>query len=144
MTRWDGVLVLSTPRLRLRTFVTEDLPAYAELNADLEVMKYLGRPLDRKQSDEMAGEAQRSFAESGIGKIAIERASDGIFLGMCGLSCEEWYPHDLELGWRLDRRYWGQGYASEAASAARLAPTPRRQTASVHRPARLLLACEVS
>jgi RimJ/RimL family protein N-acetyltransferase len=116
-TRWDGALVLSTGRLRLRTFLTEDLPAYAALNADSDVMKYLGRPLDREDSDEMARVAQRSFAESGVGKIAIERASDGTFLGMCGLSCEEWYPHDLELGWRLDRRFWGQGYASEAASA---------------------------
>ena len=117
VTRRDGALVLSTRRLRLRTFVTEDLPAYAALNADFEVMKYLGKPLDREHSDQMVGAAQRSFAESGVGKIAIERASDGVFLGMCGLSCEEWYPHDLELGWRLDRRYWGQGYASEAASA---------------------------
>ena len=116
-TRGDGARVLSTRRLRLRTFVTEDLPAYAALNADFEVMKYLGGPLDREHSDQMVGAAQRSFAESGVGKIAIERASDGAFLGMCGLSCEEWYPHDLELGWRLDRRYWGQGYASEAASA---------------------------
>ena len=97
--------------------MTEDLPAYAALNADFEVMKYLGGPLDREQSDQIAGAAQQSFAESGVGKIAIERASDGVFLGMCGLSCEEWYPHDLELGWRLERRHWGQGYASEAASA---------------------------
>ena len=90
---------------------------YAALNSDSEVMKFLGGPLDREHSDAIARGAQESFAESGVGKIAIERASDGVFLGMCGLSYEEWYPHDLELGWRLDRRYWGQGYASEAASA---------------------------
>ena len=90
-TRWDGALVLSTRRLRLRTFLAEDLPAYAALNADLEVMKYLGGPLDREHSDQMAGWAQRSFAKFGVGKIAIERASDGVFLGMCGLSYEEWY-----------------------------------------------------
>jgi RimJ/RimL family protein N-acetyltransferase len=50
-TRGDGARVLSTRRLRLRTFVTEDLPAYAALNADFEVMKYLGAPLDREHSD---------------------------------------------------------------------------------------------
>jgi len=98
VTHWDGTLVLSTRRLKLRTFVIDDLPDYAELNADLEVMKYLGRPLDRAHSDEIAGHAQQSLAESGIGKIAIERTSDGIFLGMCGLSMRSGIHTILNLG----------------------------------------------
>ncbi|HEV2895474.1 MAG TPA: GNAT family N-acetyltransferase, partial [Actinomycetota bacterium] len=42
---------------------------------------------------------------------------DGVFLGMCGLHHQDWYPDDLELGWRLARRHWGHGYATEAATA---------------------------
>ncbi|OEO32694.1 GNAT family N-acetyltransferase [Devosia insulae DS-56] len=115
---WDGRSILRTERLNLRTFTEADLPLYAALNADLEVMRFLGGVgLSREQSDGIASGAQRSFATTGIGKIAVERASDGAFLGMCGLSVEPWYPDDLEIGWRLARRHWGHGYASEAAAA---------------------------
>ncbi len=42
MLEWHGTVVLTTPRLLLRAFRRDDLPRYAELNADLEVMRYLG------------------------------------------------------------------------------------------------------
>ena len=51
------------------------------------------------------------------GKVAIERRSDGAFIGSCGLSVEQWYPDDLEIGWRLLREHWRHGYATEAAHA---------------------------
>lgn len=115
---WDGAVIRSTPRLALRKFKASDLPGYAALNADLEVMKYLGgKAMSRSESDAMTAGAQRSFAATGVGKIAVERTADNAFLGMCGLSREPWYPDDLEIGWRLDRRHWGQGYATEAALA---------------------------
>lgn len=115
---WDGRIILRTERLKLRTFLETDLPLYTALNADLEVMRYLGgSALSRAESDAIAGGAQRAFAATGVGKIAVERTSDGAFLGMCGLSVERWYPDDLEIGWRLARQYWGHGYASEAATA---------------------------
>jgi RimJ/RimL family protein N-acetyltransferase len=115
---WDGRIILRTERLKLRAFLEADLPLYASLNADLEVMRYLGgSALSRADSDRIASGAQRSFAATGVGKIAVERTSDGAFLGMCGLSVEHWYPDDLEIGWRLARQYWGHGYASEAATA---------------------------
>ena len=42
MVEWSGTVVLSTPRLLLRTFRREDLPSYAALNADPEVTRHLG------------------------------------------------------------------------------------------------------
>ena len=47
----------------------------------------------------------------------MERTADGTFLGMCGVHVLHSYPDDLEAGWRLAREHWGQGYATEAASA---------------------------
>ena len=62
--------------------------------------------------------AQLRHAREGTGLLAIERRDDGAFLGMCGLHCLfDWYPDDIEVGWRLARAYWGHGYASEAAGA---------------------------
>lgn len=115
---WDGRTIIETDRLRLRGFRESDLPEFAALHTNLDVMQYLGgKPLDRTVTDGIAAGAQRSFAATGVGKIAVERRADGAFLGMAGLSVEEWYPDDLEVGWRLARQYWGQGYASEAGAA---------------------------
>jgi len=117
MVEWDGLIVLTTPRLLLRTFRRDDLPKYAALNADPEVVRYLGGvPLTREHSDEIAEWAQECFAKEGIGLLAVERREDGAFLGMCGLHHQQSYPDDVEVGWRLAREYWGRGYATEAAT----------------------------
>jgi RimJ/RimL family protein N-acetyltransferase len=105
----------TTDRLILRPFRDEDLPAWAELNADPVVMKYLGPPLNHEQTDQLAEAINNQYLAEGIGFLAIERRSDGQFLGAGGLSREPWHPDDLEIGWRLAREHWGHGYASEMA-----------------------------
>jgi RimJ/RimL family protein N-acetyltransferase len=118
MTGWDGTVVLTTPRLLLRTYRRADLPLFAALNADMEVMKTLGgAALTRQHSDEIAAWAEECFATEGVGLLAVERREDGAFLGMCGLHHQQAYPDDLEIAWRLAHRHWGQGYATEAALA---------------------------
>jgi RimJ/RimL family protein N-acetyltransferase len=109
----------TTERLLLRPYRDEDRPAFAEINADPEVMKYLGGvPLTREQSDAITEGVNSTFDAHGIGFLAIERRSDGALLGACGLMRHTaWYPDDLEIGWRLGRRYWGHGYATEAATS---------------------------
>ncbi|MFI5707695.1 GNAT family N-acetyltransferase [Kribbella sp. NPDC051620] len=110
--------MLTTERLLLRPFRDEDLPAWAELNTDPEVIRYLGgKPLSRAETDGIATAVNAQYEAEGTGFLAIERRSDGAFLGAAGLTHESWHPDDLELGWRLAREYWGNGYATEAAAA---------------------------
>lgn len=117
MTRWDGEVIATTERLVLRTFRSVDLPDYAELNADPEVYATLGgAPLSRDDSDGIAAWAQDLFEREGIGLLAVERRSDGAFIGMCGLHHQASYPDEIEVGWRLAPRYWHHGYATEAAA----------------------------
>lgn len=117
MAEWTGTVVLTTPRLLLRTFRLDDLPHYAALNADPEVVRYLGGvPLTREQSDSIAEWAQDVYAAEGLGLMAVERREDGAFLGMCGLHHQQSYPDDVEVAWRLAREHWGHGYATEAAT----------------------------
>ena len=85
MVEWSGTVVLTTPRLLLRTFRRDDLPFYAALNADPEVARFLGGPLPREDSDDIAAWAQECYAREGLGLLAVERREDGAFLGMCGL-----------------------------------------------------------
>ena len=117
MADWAGTSILTTPRLRLRAFRREDLPLYAAMNRDPEVMRFLGGPLSEDQSNAIAEHAQRYYAREGLGLLAVERLADGAFLGMCGLHRLQSYPDDVEVAWRFAAAHWGQGYATEAATA---------------------------
>jgi RimJ/RimL family protein N-acetyltransferase len=117
MVQWAGTPILVTARLTLRTFRRDDLPAYAALNRDPEVVRYLGGPLSRADSDGIAEWAQECHAVEGIGLLAVERRSDGAFLGMCGLHHQSSVPDEVEVAWRLAHAHWGLGYATEAATA---------------------------
>jgi RimJ/RimL family protein N-acetyltransferase len=108
--------VVTTPRLVLRTFRRDDLSAYAALNADPKVYVQLGgEPLSREHSDEIAAWAQQCYEAERLGLLAVERRSDGEFLGMCGLHHQESHPDEVEIAWRFASQHWGHGYATEAA-----------------------------
>lgn len=115
--QWAGETVLTTERLTLRAFRADDLPLYQALGQDRAVMQYLGGLWTPERTLAAAQDANQSLIEHGYGFLAVERRSDGVFLGIAGLSVEQWYPDDLQVGWRLAQAHWGQGYASEAGRA---------------------------
>jgi RimJ/RimL family protein N-acetyltransferase len=85
--------------------------------ADPEVMRYIGGALDRAQSWRQMALHAGHWALRGYGNWAVERKSDGVLLGRCGLWNPEGWP-GVEIGWKFARHAWGQGYATEAARAA--------------------------
>ena len=64
----------------------------------------LGGPLTREDSDDIALWANERWGTDRLGLIAVERAEDGAFLGMCGLHRQSSRPQDVEVAWRLDPR----------------------------------------
>jgi RimJ/RimL family protein N-acetyltransferase len=114
------VPAVSTARLRLRAFTLADLDAYAAICADEEVMRYIGTggPVGRDVAWLHLAAFLGEWALTGSGMWAVERRSDGAFIGRVGfLNPPGWPGH--ELAWTLARAAWGQGYALEASRAAR-------------------------
>jgi RimJ/RimL family protein N-acetyltransferase len=110
--------VIRTERLLLRQWRDDDLDPFAELNADPEVMRHFPRTLSRAESDTLAARQRTLIAERGWGLWAVE-APEG-FVGFVGLSEPRFEAHftpAVEVGWRLARRGWRKGYATEAARA---------------------------
>jgi ribosomal-protein-alanine N-acetyltransferase len=111
---------LATGRLVLRQWRAADLVPFAALNADPEVMRYFPSPLSRSQSDELAAQIRAAIARQGWGLWAVEVVEGPPFIGFVGLNRTRFQAHftpAVEVGWRLDRRHWGNGYATEAAAA---------------------------
>ena len=112
---------IETERLRLRAFRDGDREPFAELNADREVMELFPAVLSRRESDAFLDRILRRWDEDGHGLWAIERKADAAFLGFAGLATHRFEAHftpAVEVGWRLAREAWGNGYATEAGSAS--------------------------
>lgn len=115
------MIQLETSRLRLRLWRDEDFAPFAALNADPQVMAHFPATLDRAESDVLAARCQSLIEAQGWGFWATEIKASGDFIGFVGLHrpiAELPFSPCVEIGWRLARPFWGQGYASEAARAA--------------------------
>ncbi|MER5768945.1 GNAT family N-acetyltransferase [Streptomyces sp. NPDC001985] len=114
---------IRTPRLLLRRWHDDDLVPMSEINADPEVMEWIGdgSVLDLEGTADAIERWEEEWDEEGFGLFAVELLASGELIGFAGLSVPEFLPEVLpavEIGWRLGRSFWGQGYASEAAHAS--------------------------
>lgn len=113
-----------TKRLILREIVPSDADALFELDSDPAVHTYLGnRPLtEKEQVEEMIAWIRKQYAENGIGRWAVVEKSSNAFIGWAGLKLEKQrvnnHTNYYDLGYRLIRKYWGKGYATESAIAS--------------------------
>jgi len=87
------------------------------LNADPEVVRYTGDDPFKSVEDarEFLGN-YRHYEKYGYGRWAVINKEDQAYLGWCGLK----YTPELDeydIGYRLIKKYWDKGYATEAAKA---------------------------
>ena len=115
-------MIFETARLSLRAFGPADSTPLLDVFGDAEVMRYSDGVQSLAWVESWLLGEQKSYRERGYGKwTVISKTGDlpDYCIGYCGLS----YVGDLgghpevALGYRLARRYWGRGYASEAAHA---------------------------
>lgn len=116
----SNVYRLETARVVLRQWRRADYPKFASMNADPEVMRYFPSLLSPEESDALTKKFENLIAEKGWGFWVAQRKSDNAFMGLVGLNQADDLPvsNCMEVGWRLAKTYWGEGYATETAVAS--------------------------
>ena len=110
---------LQTTRLLLRPFTEADMDAIFALQSNPHVLRYWDAPpyKERAQAERFIAGCKRMEQESSGARLAIEHAVDSVFIVCCGFF--NWNPEfrSAGIGYCLDDTAWGQGFATEAASA---------------------------
>jgi RimJ/RimL family protein N-acetyltransferase len=114
---------IRTQRTVLRPWREEDREALAAMHADPEVMHDWPAPFSRAQSDWKFDNYAAGYLQNDYGRMRLGTI-DGTFLGYLGINsipqlhAQAGAGDGVEIGWRMIRAAWGQGYATEAARAA--------------------------
>ncbi|WP_378173047.1 GNAT family N-acetyltransferase [Aquimarina sp. SS2-1] len=112
--------LFQSKRLGFRNWTLDDLSPLAEMNNDGEVMEFFPFKPSREDTKELILRMQKQFDKNGFCYFAVDILESKEFIGFIGL-CEQTYlkdkPSFVDIGWRLKKSVWNQGYATEGAKA---------------------------
>lgn len=113
-------MILETERLYLRKMNQFDYEALSKMLQDEETMyAYEGAFSDEETQEWLDRQIDR-YREYGFGLWAVVLKETDEMIGQCGLTMQQWNGRQvLEIGYLLQRAYWHNGYATEAAKACK-------------------------
>lgn len=111
--------IFQSERLGFREWKNTDSLPFSKMNMDLEVMEFFPRILTKVESNNLVEKIKLMFAEYNYGLYAVDRLDSNEFMGFIGF----WHPNFeseftpcIEIGWRIKRQEWNNGFATEGAS----------------------------
>jgi RimJ/RimL family protein N-acetyltransferase len=109
-------IVLETPRLILGQFTEDDAPLILRLNSYPDIVKYVHEPVltSEEQARRIIVDIILPQYRNNLGRWATYTKSNNEFIGWCGLKYRS-ERDEFDLGYRLIKSAWGNGYATEAA-----------------------------
>lgn len=114
-------IILETERLTLRKIVEEDADALFQILSNGDVMRYsVNGPSSEEGVYKFIHSTLARYDKDGIGPWAVIEKATNTLIGECGISVKDIdRVKEYELSYRLSRKYWGKGFATEAATACR-------------------------
>ena len=120
VSRYPFPMIFATARLIIRDYRDADRAVLFAISADLRTRRFHTRAVSRADTDAFIDKQIATLRDIGYGYAVVERKSDGAVVGDVGMrpmGDDMPFSEDVQydIGWQLDPRYFGQGYAGEAA-----------------------------
>ncbi|MEM6320523.1 MAG: GNAT family N-acetyltransferase [Bacteroidota bacterium] len=116
--------IIETERLIIREMGQNDINEMLALHSDPEVHRYLGNKTitSRKKMEQIINSLVQQYDDYGVGRWAMIHKQTKAFIGWTGLEfvtkTVNQHQNFYDLGYRLVKTYWGQGFATESAIAS--------------------------
>ena len=118
-------IILETERLQLRQFTTDDNKYLLPIMQNKEVNKFISLehvfgPINHEYVEKMLERFFKTYESNGFGLLGVVYKKTNELIGWCGLHKMQLKDGEvIELAYTLDKKYWGQGLATEAAIAVK-------------------------
>lgn len=110
--------LFQSERLGFRVWEEADITPMALLNQDVEVMEFFPNRPSLAETRAFVERMQAHQSSHGFCYFAVDRLDTGSFVGFIGLLTQTYeadFTPCVDIGWRLSRSSWGQGFATEGA-----------------------------
>ncbi|MDE6763330.1 MAG: GNAT family N-acetyltransferase [Oscillospiraceae bacterium] len=112
--------MLETERLYLRKLTQSDFASLCKILRDEETMYAYGGAFDDGMARDWLDKQLARYNEYGFGLWAVVLKETDEIIGQCGLTMQDWNGREvLEIGYLFQKKYWHNGYATEAAKACK-------------------------
>jgi RimJ/RimL family protein N-acetyltransferase len=113
-------IFLKTKRIYLRKFISTEIDLVFRLDSDPEVMKFitLGKPKSIQEIKDISMPRILKSYKNGddFGLFCAQLSKNNEFIGWFQFELDE-KKNAIEIGWRLKKEAWGNGYATEVAKS---------------------------
>ena len=114
-------VIVETERLLIREWMPEDIHSLHKIMSDPDVMKYVWdyEPASRERVEDFVSTCIDESLNRSWTIWPLVMKEEGNLIGYCGFLVRNYgeYKGETEMGWLLEKKYWGKGLATEAAKA---------------------------
>ncbi len=119
MSTHDKTYIFTSARLGFRNWLATDLEEMVAINADKAVMEFFPRLATKEETANFIQRMQKQWTDKGFCYFAVDQLENNEFIGFIGLSEQTFEAHFtpcIDIGWRLRKTAWNQGFATEGAA----------------------------
>ena len=110
--------LFTSERLGFRNWIDSDIAKMIDISSDPDVMEFFPAIATKIQTVEFIGKMKLMCIEKGYCYFAVDQLKDESFIGFIGLcyqTYESQFTPSVDVGWRLNKKYWNNGLATEGA-----------------------------
>ncbi|NUO03137.1 MAG: GNAT family N-acetyltransferase, partial [Saprospiraceae bacterium] len=111
--------LFTSARLGFRNWLATDLEEMAAINADKAVMEFFPKVATKEETLNFIHRMQQQLTNKGFCYFAVDLLESHEFIGFIGLFEQTYEAHFtpcVDIGWRLRKTAWNQGFATEGAA----------------------------